>query len=128
MLLIKRGWDPSVLGWKHLICTRDDQCHTSSSLEPQTPAPASFAGKKWGCITSGLSTAPSLRPVKTHVSTRGGGRVSPVHQHVPLPPSLTLGLHLHLLWEREWLEMAVGCLTWIIPVGCFPTTWKTPCS
>lgn len=46
MLLIRRGWNHSLLVW---IWTRDDQCHTSRSLEAQSQAPASFAGKEWGC-------------------------------------------------------------------------------
>lgn len=143
MLLIRRGWNHSVLVWKHLIWTRDDQCHTSHSLEPQSQAPASFAGKEWGChhlraeysfqLETWENTCEHMSLVQAAGGCKGGtlgarvgDRVSPAHQHVPSPPSLTLGLHLHLLWEREWLEMAAGCLTRIIPVGCFPTAWKTP--
>lgn len=107
------------------------QWHASPCLEPQSRAPASFVGEDWDChhprayYSSQLETCENTCG-HVHLGQAASGCkgapwgcrweawVSPYPQHVPLPPGFTLGLHLHMLWERERLE---SCC---VPDGNYP--------
>lgn len=127
-----------------------------------TPAPASslrakpqlvLQGKTEAAITPGLSTAPSLRPVKTRVSlgqaargckggtlrVRVGARVGPAHQHVPSPPSLACiytcfgkgngykwlfgAWHELFLWAASWQLGKHPCSRWARGLRASTANW-----
>lgn len=106
-------------------------CHASPCLEPRSRAPSCFVGEEWGCHRP---RAYYKLPLETCENTCGHvplGQAasgckgapwgcgweawgSPYPQHVSPPPGLTLGLHLHVLWEWEWRE---SCR---VPHGNYP--------